>query len=100
MTEFTLGQKVVGGPRLRRKFKREGRKEWEPYESGHQTIEGIFIGWRTYSNGKSEYEDSCGYIFTPDKYFKVALIVPHIRANPIPVMFDTLKPSGKVESSK
>ena len=93
MPEFTLGQKVIGGPRLHRKHKRGRRKEWVTYDFDKKLIEGIFIGFRTYANGVTDYMDEDGTVFIPDEHFRVALIVPHTRAKPVPVMYDTVKTS-------
>jgi len=93
MPEFTLGQKVIGGPRLHRKHKRDRRKEWVIYDFDKKLIEGIFIGFRTYANGVADYVEDVGTIFIPDERFRVALIVPHTRANPVPVMYETVKTS-------
>ena len=99
MTEFTLGQKVTGGPRLVRceHWKRKVRhKVWESGFMDNELIEGIFVGYRTYANGTLEYR-KYESAFTADEHFKVALIVPNTRTNAIPVMYDTVKAFAPVE---
>lgn len=56
------------------------RKEWA--EIPHKVKDGIFLGYRTISNGALDF---CGdyTAYKPDEYFKVALISPSASRNNI-----------------
>ena len=85
-----LGQKVTGGPRLRRRQDGKARK-WAPYEWDKRKVEGIYIGYRHYQNGNVDWIPEEGGTWKLEgRPFKVALIVPNERSNPIPVLFDTM----------
>ena len=88
MRQFELGQRVRGGPRLWRRTDIPGRRDWRASSWDKRSVEGIYIGWRTYMNGILDVVD---YVFKRDQSIKVALIVPGPRQNPIPVMFDTVE---------
>ena len=66
---------------------REVYKRWAEVIPGKpRPVEGIFIGWRTIQNGKSEwlgYDE--GQIWIPDEYIECWLIVVDPRQNPIRV---------------
>lgn len=70
---------------------RSSRKEWyTPEGTMHKTVTGIYIGKRTYQNGKISWDRDDGNIFVPDEWFKVALIVTDERKNPIPVLYSDM----------
>jgi hypothetical protein len=81
-----LGAEVSSPTRL---FRRQtGKKRtWVPVD---HPVEGIYIGWRTYSNGEIEWSYDEPTVWHPKEYLKVALIVPSIREAPIPVLFSEM----------
>jgi len=87
-----FGQRVGFTHKLERKLRRE------PYEVGgltfHRTwkewkrivcptASGIFIGERTLSNGTVAFETDWGWIYKHDHSFRVALVAPNSRENPV-----------------
>ncbi len=102
-TRPALGQRVRARDRLVRDWRyveREARDErywrragerrrgrppipgWEPAPA---PVEGMYIGYRTFSNGRAEWTgDSWGYV--PQRHFEVWLVVPSDRENPVPVL--------------
>jgi len=90
-----LGQKIQARDRLRRITRRQGlgsafRSMWvlcqeRPLKA--KPVEGIYIGHRTYSNGRKWYGgDDEGTLYQADEWFEVWLIIPSARENPVPVM--------------
>ena len=71
------------------------RREWHEPEFLHKNdrISGIYIGWRTYRNGAVKWMGDEGSDFIATDTIKVALIVQHERANPVPVLFETMVPA-------
>ena len=51
-----------------------------------EPVSGIYIGYRTYANGRRDYYADEGYRFIPNETFEVWLIVPGQRMNPVPVL--------------
>ena len=86
-----LGTRVRASDRLVRKVDyRTGRKDWIRYLDWIRkavSVEGIYIGCRTYQNGVVHYggAEEMTY-FEPDGYVSVWLIVTHGNLNPIPVL--------------
>lgn len=92
-----LGQMVYASERLRRITRRKGlgsafRSYWLRYSASRiplkaRPVKGIYIGHRTYSNGRKWYGgDDEGNQYQADEWFEVWLIVPTARENPVPVM--------------
>lgn len=90
--DMKIGARVTAPKPLRR---RRGAtiREWDTPPWDTKPVEGIYIGWRTYANGVVEggmnWDDPA--CFVPKEYIKVALIVPHARANPVPVPYSTME---------
>ena len=54
--------------------------------------DGIFLGYRTISNGRTYYEQEAGYIYTPEFYHKVALVaLMDGRVNPFYAELDCVR---------
>jgi hypothetical protein len=88
-----LGSRVTAPKPLRRR-KGATRREWTITSwKIKKPITGIYIGWRTYANGRVEgginWDDPV--YFVPDKFIKVALIVTDERSNPVPVPYETME---------
>ena len=52
-------------------------------------VDGIYIGYRTFSNGTVSYDysaESVVSLYRPEAYFEAWLIVPSERENPAPVL--------------
>lgn len=56
-------------------------KVWEkvPYAGGKC----LFLGFRTLSNGIRDFDSDYGHTFIPKEYFKVALVCPGPKYNPV-----------------
>jgi hypothetical protein len=52
---------------------------------------GIFLGFRTLSDGWNDYEYEVGYVFSAIESFKAALVCPSDRMNPVYVPLDKIK---------
>jgi len=89
---FELGQRVrAPNGYVRRLYGNRGECTWGRYSWQNKPIEGIFIGKRTYWNGKRFY-DGDGYpYFERAEQVPVALIVTSARTNPVPVPYDELE---------
>lgn len=85
-----LGQKIKATGRLVRweRWNPAGgttKKYWAPDDSG--PVEGIFIGYRTLSNGHRQLLNSDeGYAYTPTEYIDAWLIVTDPRHRPVFVL--------------
>lgn len=86
-----LGQIIKASDRIRRGYvhtrqPQSWRNEWEPFRAKLKAkpVFGIYIGWRTYSNGKVEIYDGSEY--TADWWFEAWLIVADERQKPVPVL--------------
>jgi hypothetical protein len=44
---------------------------------------GVFLGIRWLQNGVREFDSEQGYVFSPEKYVKAALVCFHKRENPV-----------------
>ena len=61
---------------------------WAPYAWDMKAIEGIYIGYRYYCDGRVTGDSE----FIPTwPLICVALIIPHERHNPVPVLYDSLE---------
>lgn len=93
MKMLPLGASVVSTHKFRRrKFDGgQGRRRSVEWVSDLQVtpIKGIFIGYRTLSNGTWEYEEGFPIWFS-DSMFQAALIVTHKSRNPILVPIPSL----------
>lgn len=47
---------------------------------------GIFLGFRTLSNGSKYFDSEYGWIYTPKKHFRAALVSPGPNRSPVYVM--------------
>ena len=92
-----LGQTVSASDRLWRRIETKPAKYgnhyfkvWRRYGDNPvfkaQPVSGIYIGFRTYVNGRREWDSDDGYIFYPESYHEVWLIVPSERKNPVAVL--------------
>ncbi|OGC76243.1 hypothetical protein A2619_02195 [candidate division WWE3 bacterium RIFOXYD1_FULL_39_9] len=97
-SNFKLGDKVIVKSTLQRMWQRREAKPGKPlkkYKSWEEKpIEeriGLFIGYRTLSNGFIEWEDEVGNIFFPKEYFKAALVVFSEREKPVLVNYSNLE---------
>jgi hypothetical protein len=92
-----LGQKINAKDRLiRTEIRKEGegwrrggwRKGWRRRGEGvlpARPVDGIYIGYRTYSTGTTEYDSEYGHEYGAEEYYEVWLIVPDPRQKPVPV---------------
>lgn len=60
-------------------------KRWAKCISRPNPVKGIYIGYRTGSNGHKHYEDDCGFIYQPEDVVEYWLIVPDARERPVKV---------------
>lgn len=93
MTKFKLGQRVRGGRPLMRSRINCGQywaKRWEPSD-WHPKPKGVYIGTRTYVQGRVEVDGDGQPEWWPEEQIKVGLIVTDPRQNPVPVMYDSLE---------
>jgi hypothetical protein len=84
MNRPKLGDKIIALASL----ERIAGSHWE---RKLKTISGMYIGWRTYSDGimisdRDEYGYPIDYYYQAKEYFEVWLIVVDPRQNPIPVL--------------
>lgn len=92
--DFKLGNPVVTTKTISRwEFQQEGGKtkiRWKTFEC-RSPIKGIYIGWRTVSDGYKTWNgDHIEWV--AETYFQIALIVTDPRQKPIPVPFSSLLP--------
>ncbi len=77
------GDKITVQSRLRRC---QGSRQYgknTPYNRRYKSwqavdllpCEVLFLGYRTLSNGWTDWESECGYIYEHDKYIKAALVI-------------------------
>jgi len=59
------------------------RKFWDVWNIAPRTA--VFLGWRTLSNGRREWEPEVGAVFIPEKdgYIKSALVCFSTKENPV-----------------
>lgn len=85
--KLKLGDRVHAPAGLLRRRIWKGRHEWYRNSS---SVEGIFVGERTYANGTCSggmgYDDPM--VFEGDEWIKVALICRDARTKPIPVLYN------------
>lgn len=62
-------------------YKSQGNKIWRVHKKSHENC--IFLGQRTVQEGKIDWDEECGSMFFPDRYYTVALISINSRLNPI-----------------
>lgn len=87
--KIKLGTKVASSEYLSRTI--DYKTKFRYWKRRKQNINGIYIGYRTYQNGKLYYDPEEGTIFIPEEYIKIALIVTNERQNPIPVLYSEIK---------
>lgn len=93
MKKIRFGQKVKATAFLRRVWESrngKGYKFWLPVE---KEINGLFIGYRTLSNGSLEWWEDIGSVYKPINHFQAALVVPSETRNPVYVLLDSLTPT-------
>ena len=92
MKHFHLGQRVRGGPQIRRQ-RLYGGHTWQVPGWDKRMIEGIYVGLRLKQQGKVIYggEEEPAIFKEDGPRIRVALIALDPRYNPIPVPFDTLE---------
>lgn len=100
---LTFGASVTVTATLRRRehTKRDpnGRnryiKEWarsdDSFLNQKMKKAGIFLGYRTLSNGETEYLGEDGASYSPDNYFRAALVCLSPRENPVYVPLDAIQ---------
>lgn len=86
-----LGDSVVFSAVLRRKSRVEHR-QWMPMECNDTA--GILIGYRTLSNGTTEWDREEGTIYHPTEYINVALIAYSLYRAPIYAPLDKVRKEG------
>lgn len=95
-----LGESIVFNRKLVRITYRNGEKEWDTIDIKERR--GIFLGYRTLSNGYREYDsEEVGYVYYPREYIKAALVAFSVRMNPIYVPADCIRsvdPIGSIGS--
>ncbi len=98
-----LGSKVTVPRRILRRAVhmggRNNRKEWYAPDWMKKSVNGIYIGFRTYANGTVTWDEEGNY-FKADEWIKVALIVEDAREKPIPVMYSDMSVSDAPKSSE
>lgn len=100
MTEqnISFGSTVTTTAMYLRRQKREGygtQKFWEAAPTAPRT--GIFIGWRTISDGRRVWEGSEeGFSYSPSSYLRAALVVFTPRTKPVLVPVDQIRKEDKM----
>lgn len=102
MNKPVLGQRVTAKDRLRRWGNFGAKQTWETFGSQaafkSMPVSGIYIGYRTKSNGHTEFDYDCHY-WVPSEYFEVWLIVETDRTNPIYVLPQDVEFANIVDTS-
>lgn len=98
MSDLVFGQKVTIAQKYYRKC--ENRvvhttgftrgEEWKVWATRGYAKEGVFLGYRTLSNGIRYYEADEGYYFGPEERIKAALVYPGPHLNPVYVPLDAI----------
>lgn len=91
MNKLKFGAKVIVSAILKRKEKEEVREKGlykykvalKFWEKNTAAFKALYIGERTLCNGKIDWENDVGYIFTPENYFRAALVVKDERSKPV-----------------
>lgn len=65
------------------------KRLWVRVEGGQRA--GVFVGWRTLSNGERDYEEESGYWYAGTEFFPAALVAYHPRRALVLVPFDALE---------
>lgn len=89
-----LGDRVRASAILQRRSKYDGTgwgkdRFWKSKPMAPRN--GVFIGWRTLSNGHTNYNIDEPADYTPKEYFRTALVVFSERENPVYVPLDALE---------
>lgn len=84
-----LGQRVASTDRVHRNCASDGKQTWKRFGDiaafKPQPLSGIYVGYRTISNGHINYVYD-GSVWVPSDYLEVWLIVATDRTNPVKVM--------------
>jgi hypothetical protein len=80
-TNFSVGDKIQVSEFYQRRRGAKNRKEWNINTKETPFLASV-IGIRTLSNGDSEYECECGYIYIATEHFKALLVVKNIHSKP------------------
>jgi hypothetical protein len=91
MDKIPYGQKVVATGIMRRTYQSPNKKIWVNNASDDYKFTGLLLGYRTLSNGDMEWFSDEGNRYTPREHFKVALVSPNERENPVYVPLDKIK---------
>ena len=82
-----FGERVSIKEKYRRQIKwRNKEYVTEPFEA-----EGIFLGCRIITNGKTDYDSEEGYTWRAKRRFKVALVCLNQNENPVYVPLDAIQ---------
>jgi len=104
MTIEDYGKKVIISATYRRgreqrtvinKQGRETTSIWKVWKRRYFESNGIFLGFRWLKEGTREYELEYGYYFAVKGGFKVALVSPSPRLNPVYVPLDAIRMPGR-----
>jgi len=88
MTKIKLGTKVSVTAKYSRVYEENSRKTYKEKQFFSQ---GIFIGYRTLSNGYVHYEYDEGAYWVPQEHFQVGLFVHDLNINPIYIPLTAIK---------
>ena len=95
---YAFGDRVNCTHRFVRKERRVenkngyGSTSWKIWgKKSYSVSSGIFLGYRTLKDGTRNFKYDAGWIFTPKKYFKAALICPTDKINPVFVPLDCIE---------
>ena len=95
--DLQLGQTVAFMTWLQRKKRILGPGEFASKRNSWEHIflkekqSGIFLGLRTLSEGRVHYSQGSGYEYTPERHWRVALVVYDARINPVYVPLDMME---------
>lgn len=86
-----LGARIRSSHRLRRGCEYDDRpggwsKKWHRIDWKRDDYEGMYIGYRTFSNGEITLLGEGGTAYEATEHFEAWLIVPDERSVPIPVL--------------
>ena len=81
------GSIITATKKLQRGYEQPDYNIWKEVDC---VIRGVFLGFRTLSNGTAIYNREEGVVYTPKEYFKCALVSPGPRQNPVYVPLNNL----------
>ena len=88
MKELNFLDRVKCDSKLKRHYISGDNKVWmsEPF-----SCEGVFLGYRTLSNGVRDYDNQDGWTYTAKEHIRVAYVCFSDKANPIYVLLDDIE---------